>query len=280
MRCELNLIRETPLAWDFRTPYTGLCLDGCHYYFLLCRERRVMKTDLNFCPQGSYGLVRQYRCLCYDRRRQCFWAGDTSQYLYRLDAQFRETDYITLPRSCQGGGVVSSLSYDDAQDALLLLWRNKVFSFSFVHETMSCLCEHSPLCLTNVTTLASGFLLSGLQKSSQVLQVYDGNGVLCHQMTFPLGCIIQCMLVTDDSASSGTASLTLFVLHGGCPRRMTLTLRCPTLWEDCCPAPLCEPCERCEPPCESCESCDRNELLTFWDIIAPLLFGETSFEER
>ncbi|MEG2000203.1 MAG: hypothetical protein RR053_02250 [Evtepia sp.] len=165
------------------TTLMGAAFDGCHYYFTAC-EAVIVKYEPCTKVSEEIPVCRSYTCICYDSGSCCFWATSGLRKIYKLNRCFQEIDCITL--GCRYGGVITGLSYDCCEDALLVSAASVILKVELqgdcVQRILSLPCEF----VTCILALAPGFLTISLRDGEQICSVYGGD---CTRLrTYHLSC--------------------------------------------------------------------------------------------
>lgn len=190
-----------------------VAFDGSYFYFTLFHQKIIKKVTTHFVPFGNFHTKRVYDCLCYDSKRQCFWAtvSHSATRLFQLNCNMEEVSCVSLKESLQGR--ITGLSYSCCQDALLLAYPWGVFSFSLLEPRLTLL-QSSTSTLTGISSICPAYALVQRKKREQILQFYFENGDLVKEISLPSSYSLVNILF--HPCYCGKETLVLFVRQKGC----------------------------------------------------------------
>ncbi len=213
--CVIKQVRAIP--FPTQTSVTQFAFDGCHYYFTLACEKKILKTDMDFCIQTCYDTSRVYTCLCYDSKECCFWASAKGWYnrIFKLDCQMREIDCLILAPCLEARGEIMGLSYCCCENSLLIGFA------AWVVERK----KNSEICLprfrveqgflTGVLCISPGFLVTSIRGDAQYLDCVDACGKVQSSYCMEDGIVISSMVYQPSANCYEMATLGCLAIKKG-----------------------------------------------------------------
>lgn len=164
-----------------------IAFDGTYYYLTLFHQKKIKKMTGNFTPFSNFNTKRVYDCLCYDSKRQCFWAtlAHSATRLFQLDCNMNEISCYSLGDSLQGR--ITGLAYNCCLDSLTLSYPWGLFSYSLTEETLTSL-ESPKGTLTGICSICPAYGVVVRKKREQLLQFYFENGQFIKEIPLPSHC--------------------------------------------------------------------------------------------
>lgn len=213
--CVIKQVR--PIPFDTQTRVTQLAFDGCHYYFTLACEKKILKTDCNFCVDACYDTSRVYNCLCYDTKECCFWASAKGWYnrIFKLDCQMREIDCLTLAPCLEARGEIMGLSYCCCENSLMIAFAASVMERKKNSEVCQLRYQVEQGFLTGVLCISPGLLVTTIRGDAQYLDSVDASGEVKSSYCMEDGIVVQSMVYQPSGHLHEMATLGCLAMKRG-----------------------------------------------------------------
>lgn len=243
---------ESPLPVSDTETYQGMAFDGCRYYLTVQCACRIAVLDKELCLIGTVQTRRPYGAICYDPRRDCFWAAsDQCRFvLFKLDRRFQEIDRFE-PRIADGcPQPLSDVSFCCESGLLLVSCGKQLLEVDPEGGEVRFLCEAEDCTLILSAVCLSPYLLfSALQDSTACFFLASRDGEILAEQPAP-----EALRGTALVVEPGTCDLLLLTSKHECYPYLFHARFAEEIAETLHPCPedlYCgeeEP-EPCDPPC-------------------------------
>ena len=242
-----KLISQRSLPCACSPSYRGLAWDGCRFYLTIAGQRAVQPLDARLLPGERIETCRPYSALCFDSKERCFWAAsdECPAVLFRLDAQFRETDCLRL-RDC-GPGVVAGVSFQCCENRLLVAFADRT---ALVEKDGGLVrCTRSTRWILGALSLCPYTLVWSTAEGKTLVRLTDCRGQTQSECRLPRSVCVEAAVF--DPCAGGCRFYALARRHGCRPVLLECMLEdegvcaslCPCNWALCrCPPRPEEPC--------------------------------------
>lgn len=198
--------------------YNNCAFDGCFYYFTVQCSCEIIKTDCCFYIAECYNTCKEYDCICYDEKDQCFWATTKKQSnaIYKLNRNMCEIDCITVHGCVDLIGDVTGISFNCCTDSLIISYCNCVLRSNKESGHSILLYKSNYVQITSVLSLCPNLVISGVKNNEQYVYVLDTTGSVQH--SYPLSCEnrIKNILFNPCMKNDDKIYLDFFTLKRGC----------------------------------------------------------------
>ncbi len=246
-------VKEIPFVLDCQSAYDCVAFDGYYYYFLFCHQQYVLKTDVCFQCVHSYPLHRKYTSLCFDKAEKCFWASYTnSPYtLYKLSIDLCELGTWSVPKSANGCGVLSSLSYDDVNNALMFVLDNQFVQYKISTNNSCVQYDDVNAYIFSASCVFPFFALTLVQNNLTKFVLLDCAGHVQHACDMPCDFIVKNVYMSCEQNVQNQLLLDVFIVYKCgqrcCKKVLAFPLDCAcTSCPQPCSPPLCFPVQPCD----------------------------------
>lgn len=252
----IQLNCETPLPHPCGSKYKGIAFDGCHYYLTCSNCCEIVKYDRHFCELETIKTLNHYSCICFDPKRNCFWAGSAKcpYKLFKIDLCFREIDCISIPYCEISSGVIIGVSYDCIRCSLLVCCTNVILwicpDMPKEYELLQRSCAAWNM---GAVSVAPSYLVVESHNAKQMVCVYDCASKLKCKYEIPCGYVAEALLFFPcDMHCDRLPRFYMLATKNGCyPYLLEFMLPCCEIDICHCNYAICHrDCKPCpEPPC-------------------------------
>ena len=210
---------ESPLPISGTETYRGMAFDGCQYYLTIHCACAIAVLDRNFGLAKKIPTRRPYTAICYDSKRDCFWAisDQCRSALFQLNPCLQEIDRFIPRLAGHCPGPLTSISFCCEGGALLAACGNQLLEIDTRSGSVGLLREEPKGTLfLSVACLSPYLLFYTLRGCAARLILASCDGTPLKERTALDGMAINSILLDSCEHASGKQGLLLLANKHHC----------------------------------------------------------------
>lgn len=192
--------------------------DGYFYYFTIQGLCEILKTDLDLNVVECYKTYRDYDCICYDYKEDCFWASSENciNYILKLNCDMVEVDYIIISDRKYISGIITGISYNWCNDKLVISFKNCIVEINKYNKDIVVKYNSNQIFISSVLSLSPGYIIISSNKKKQFIYILNSKGKIVYSDYIYCNGRIK-SIISNSSIYSGTRNyLDFLVIKNGC----------------------------------------------------------------
>lgn len=173
------------LPIDINKKINNFTFNGTYYYFTVKSSKEIIKTNFNI--KKCYKTCREYDCICYDYKENCFWASslNCSNIIFKLNCNMSEVDCIKINSYKTKCNVITGISYNCCKDSLLISFINCIFEIKKSNRAiLKYNSKHMPI--SNILSICPCLMITCIKNRKQHIFLFDN----CDKIIY--SCIADC----------------------------------------------------------------------------------------
>lgn len=239
---QLELINDLPK--QRHSLYQNMTFDGQSFYLTNPKENAIVMLDEQFQFVKEYHMNRPYQLICYNKKKDCFYAVDMNQseYIYQLNHQLEEMNYFCISEYKEPYSKIMNITYSENHDALIIVFDNQMIEMNDNGEVFLLsqnLNQESYHCFLDFGLY---YIVIVWHKDQQCLYLFHQDGCLIKQFCIPCDYKIIDIVLTSHCDQQTLEFLILAIKNCRlCLLRCVICIEpCSCCKENCCMIPCVE----------------------------------------